>query len=108
MFLITPDQKIIITKGDSASFDINITDKDKKPVVIGTGDSVILSVKPSVSSATISISAEAEEGSINLLPSDTSGLNAGVYVYDIKLHKETGEVYTVVPINRFEIAETVG
>ena len=107
MFLITPDQKIIITKGDTASFNITITDKDNKPVPMYLGDSVVLTVKKNAASEEV-ISIEAEEGSINLLPSDTAELDAGVYVYDIKLLRNNGAVFTVVPINRFEITETVG
>ena len=108
MFIIQKDKKIILTKGDSATIQVSAYDNDGNEYEIKSTDVVTMKVKETPNSETTSISKTADANNIiTILPNDTSSLTAGTYVYDIQLVTAENNVYTIIPMNYFEIIEEI-
>ena len=105
MFCITPTNKIILTKGDNAEIDIRLYDKEEREVKILPSDIITFTVRKSKNKSVV-IQKTAELNSIYLVPSDTSNLIAGTYVYDIDLLRDN-ERQTIIPQSFFNIVGEV-
>ena len=98
--------KISLTKGDNASFKVNIMEANGQIRQLFDDDIITLTVRKTANSD-IAFTKTAENGVINLVPTDTKSLAAGTYVYDIQLTTFGGNVYTIIPISYFEIGQEV-
>ena len=98
--------KISITKGDNASIKVKVYDSNGVEREIFEDDVITLTVKKTADSTAV-LTKTAENGVINLLPTDTKSLASGTYVYDIQLTTFDGNIYTVIPISYFEIGQEV-
>ena len=98
--------KISLTKGDNASFKVNIMEANGQIRQLFDDDVITLTVRKTANSD-IAFTKTAENGVINLVPTDTKSLAAGTYVYDIQLTTFGGNVYTIIPISYFEIQQEV-
>ena len=98
--------KISLTKGDNASFKVNIIEANGQIRQLFDDDVITLTVRKTANSD-IAFTKTAENGVINLVPTDTKSLAAGTYVYDIQLTTFGGNVYTIIPISYFEIGQEV-
>ena len=98
--------KISLTKGDNASFKVNIIEANGQIRQLFDDDIITLTVRKTANSD-IAFTKTAENGVINLVPTDTKSLAAGTYVYDIQLTTFGGNVYTIIPISYFEIGQEV-
>lgn len=110
MFEINPHtNKVKLTKGDTATIEVNITDLDNKKYKPTSADKIILTVRKNVNSPTVALSVEADGDfpKLIILPSDTKDLEAGLYVYDIQLLTNEN-VYTIVQSKSFQILPEVG
>ena len=102
------DGKISLTRGDTAYLTVDITNELGEEYAMQSGDTLTLSVKKRYIEPTYSFQAVATgSNTIKISPEDTKLLNFGEYVYDIQLNTETGDVYTIVPVNTFEITPEV-
>lgn len=107
MFCITETNKIIITKGDTATMQVEAYDCEQKKYDIKPNDRVLIKVKKTQNSEPV-INKEADaDNIITFLPNDTNELDSGLYVYDIQIITENGNIYTIIPLNYFEIEEDV-
>lgn len=107
MFEIKPDNKMILTKGDSATFKVTIMKNDGLPYTLQSGDVLTLKVKQTPTSATTAISKTADStAQFAIEPSDTSSLTPGLYVYDVQLVSGS-DVYTVIPMNYLDLMEEI-
>lgn len=106
MFVINRDKKIILTKGDTATIHVAVQTLDGKPYDIKPTDVITMSVRKTPNSE-IGFSKEADSDHIiTISSSDTSSLNAGLYVYDVQLLSD-GSVFTIVPMRFFELRDEV-
>ena len=98
--------KILLTKGDNASFKVNIIEANGQIRQLFDDDVITLTVRKTANSD-VAFTKTAENGVINIVPTDTKSLAAGTYVYDIQLTTFGGNIYTVIPISYFEIEQEV-
>lgn len=100
---------ITLTRGDSFIADVSITDKDNKPYIPQTGDSIRFAMKASYKDAEPLLIKSIPVNTMKLIinPDDTKNLDFGKYVYDIELTKSTGEVDTFITKALFKITEEV-
>lgn len=94
---------ISITRGDSAIFDITITDKQKNIYTPGEGDEIIFTVKENTRSNAIVFQKLVENNQVIINPSDTEDLRYGKYVYDVQLKTADGWVDTVITPHIFNV-----
>lgn len=107
MFIITKTNRLIITRGDTATMQIALETQDGKIVPLEIGDQLTLSVKKTAKDVSPLIQLTADEtGQFCISPDDTDNLACGVYLYDIQLTRE-GNIYTVIPTNYIEIKEEI-
>lgn len=99
--------KIFLTKGDSASFNIKVLRADGTERGIYDDDTLIITVRKTVDSEDISLTKTAVNGVITISPDDTKSLSVGQYRYDIQLTTFAGNVYTIIPDSSFEIGTEV-
>ena len=105
MFTIDSETNaILLTKGNTAYFDLVITDpSDDSTYSILATDIITMSVKKHKDSLVeIFTKTASATGRFTILPEDTIPLVAGTsYVYDIKLVQINGDITTVVPWSPF-------
>lgn len=90
------DRNIIkITKGDSASISVDLTDATGDVYDMDSGDTLTMSVRKRISDEVI-MTVTSTSTTLSLRPSDTSSLEVGGCFYDIQLETATGAIYTVV------------
>lgn len=105
---IQEDGVVLLTKGDTAYFQVDILYDNDSPYIYRDGDKITLSVKKKVTDNMYAIQKVVNGGEvITINPEDTSNLSAGRYVYDVQLNTGLGEVFTVCPLNEFYIKEEV-
>lgn len=107
MMLSVKGSDINLTRGDSAYFNIEITQQDGSLYERVEGDKLVFTVKRSYNSDFEYIQKELEGLSIVLAPEDTNELDYGTYWYDVQLTTSDGSVYTVVGPARFVMREEV-
>lgn len=105
MFEVTADNKIKLTRGDYACFDIEIYDYDDTPYVPEAGDVVTFTVKRSVSAKDHLI--QKEGTTVEILGEDTEELNYGRYYYDVQLTHANGHRDTFITPTEFYVTEEV-
>lgn len=116
MSFLVLGRRIIITKGDSAEFDLEITDRvTKKVFVPGDEDKVTFTVKRHLSDKEPLIRKTLGDGilkknggvAIVLHPDDTAHLSCGIYKYDVELVTAAGYTDTVIPPSPFVVTREV-
>ena len=96
----------MLTRGDSASLLIKIVDLEGKEYEIQPADTIKFSVRIPGGETVIEKAADSEHY-IVFAPADTSGLEVGIYQYDVQLTTGYGNVYTVVVPTIFELTDEV-
>lgn len=100
MFLIE-GTTIQLTRGDSAEFDIAVTDASGNPYELQDGDEIKFTVKRSVYDKNALIQKTGSRIRIN--PEDTAELSYKKYVYDVQVTMADGTVDTIIPPSTFEV-----
>lgn len=100
---------ITLTRGDTFSALITITDSDSNPYIPVSGDTVRFAMKSTYGDAEPLLMKDIPIDTLKLViePEDTKSLKFGAYVYDIQLTKVTGEVDTFIPMGKLKITEEV-
>lgn len=100
--------KICMTKGDSAYFEVNVLYANDEPYVITDSDNLTFSVKRKLSDDVYALQKIVSGTNlISLEPSDTADLSEGRYYYDVQLNTISGDVFTVIPCSYFYLKEGV-
>lgn len=86
------DDKIRITKGDSAKLTVTLDN-----YTMASGDTLTMSVRQKPTSAVL-MAVTSSTNVITLTPTDTKKLIVGQCCYDIELKTAGGDVYTVVGV----------
>lgn len=112
MLYIESDNKIRLTRGDTAYLEINITTTDDSGAVndyeISQEDTLTLSVKKKVKDSTYILHKQINGSTVfHIKPEDTRGVSFGTYVYDVQLTTSDGDVYTIIEPSSFEIMTEV-
>lgn len=109
MFRIDEGQNIIIVRGDSAQFDIKVTQDDGQGGTIDyemqEGDVLLFTVKKNTRQKEMIFQKSGQ--SITILPEDTENLSYGTYQYDVEFTGADGYVDTIITPHDFEVAEEV-
>ena len=98
------DNKIEITAGDSAVFDIVIYNGETEYDY--SNDTVKMGIKRHFSDADCIIEKTVTDGKVTLTPADTRDM-AGIYYYDVKVVTAGGDVCTVISAQQFEVGYSV-
>lgn len=108
MLKVYADGSIELTRGDTAYFDVSITDIDESPYEMQPNDTLTLSVKKSVNDAEPAFQKIIQGHALfHIEPKDTAGLAFGKYKYDVQITTENGDVFTVIGPETFEILSEV-
>lgn len=101
------DNTIRITRGDSLTVNISLTDQDGFPYEPVEGDQVIFTMKKSAKSEEVLIQKDIDIQTleINFVESDTENFAFGNYVYEIECITAQDDHYTVVKNAPFIITE---
>ena len=112
MFTIT-ENKIYLTRGDSADISVNLTDLEGEPYEIQPGDVVYFRMKERATKEPSRILIErtadisGNEIVISLNEADTEHLPFGKYHYEIELVTEDDKHYTVIVDTEFEVGKEI-
>ena len=105
MLLINNENNIMLTRGDTAVLDLEVTIDGE--AYDYSGDLVQFTVKKNTNTNNVVIQKTFNGTSITIDPEDTSGLNYQTLVYDVQIITQNGRVFTVIPPANFTIAEEV-
>lgn len=108
MLKVYADGSIELTRGDTAYLDVSITNTENEEYELQSGDKLTLSVKKALTDETPCLQKIISASKMfHVEPSDTSGLQFGKYKYDVQLTTASGDVFTVVGPETFEILPEV-
>lgn len=108
--------RIHLTRGDSAAFDLIIQDRVTGGVfILGKGDRLTFTLKRFITDKepvlmkSLGQGIRQEQGKCVLvfLPEDTRHLSCGRYIYEVKLLRENGYTDTVIPARNFFLERSV-
>lgn len=92
---------ISLTRGDTLHLPVMVTKDGAPEERLGPEDAATMTVRESgAEGAEVLLQKQAQEGTIHILPEDTSGLAFGTqkrYMYDIEIRFADGDVYTIGP-----------
>lgn len=110
MFTIE-DNRIYLTRGDTADISLTITQLDGSEYEVQEGDTLIFRMKKYAtkesSEVLIEKTALVSEGEItfSLMPEDTLTLAFGEYRYEVELVTDADDHYTVIADMEFEVGK---
>ena len=116
MSIFVVKNRIHLTRGDSAEFDLTIRDRVTGSVFIpGDGDRLTFTLKRFITdkdpvlTKTLGQGIRQEQDSCVLvfLPEDTRHLSCGRYIYEVKLVRGTGYTDTIIPARDFFLERSV-
>lgn len=112
MLKVESNNKIILTRGDSGTLNLSITEGEE--TYDYSDDTVVFGVKRSVNDKDCVLMKTVENGKIVFTPEDTKNMEFGDYLYDVEVrHTDTsGEepvtsVYTVIAAAKFVVGYEV-
>ena len=109
MLYVNDDGSIELTRGDTARLSVSIqNDLTGEDYIVSATDTLRFTIKRTVNDPTPYVKKEVK-GSTQfvIIPSDTSDLPYGKYVYDVELTTAGGDVYTVIVPTPFKILKEV-
>jgi hypothetical protein len=101
------NNEIYLTRGDTASFTLDIVDDTGAKYEITDDDQVLFTVKRSTSDTAVILQKAVVDKTITIKPAETAGLPYGTYYYDVQLSRPDGFVATVITPTPFIICEEV-
>ena len=109
MLYVDKNNVIRLTRGDTARFIVTVKNETtQEPYDILPTDTLTMTIKDSIRDGEPCVQKTITgSNTFHILPSDTSSLNFGKYIYDIQLTTSGGDVYTVVEPSTFELMEEV-
>jgi len=101
------NNKVYLTRGDSASFPLSVVDSDGNPYTAQVDDAVVLTVKKTTADTAYLIQKQLINGVFSFIPTDTESWDYGDYVYDVQLTMANGYTDTIIQPSLFRIMEEV-
>lgn len=106
MFRVDNDNKIYLTRGDTAVLNLVIDAViNGKEYEVSENDKAIFTAKKGESVLRIEA---ADATTVNFTPELTKDLKAGTYDYDVRLLTSSGDVFTVIGPAQFYLIEEIG
>lgn len=106
MFRVDTDNKIYLTRGDSATLTLVIDAViNGKAYEVGENDKAIFTAKKGESVLRIEA---ADATTVNFTPELTKDLRTGIYNYDVRLLTSSGDVFTILGPSAFCLIGEVG
>lgn len=104
MFKINSDNSIEMTRSDTPTFTVNLTDYDGNEYVMDPLDELVFTVKKDYYNKKPLIQVKVQGSNvIHLKTEDTICLKYGTYKYDVQLNTKDGQIFTVIPYNNFTL-----
>lgn len=109
MLYVDKNNNIRLTRGDTAKFVVSVQNESiREPYDILSSDTLTMTIKDSIRDGEPCVQKTiVGSNTFHILPSDTSSMNFGKYIYDIQLTTSGGDVYTIVEPSTFELMEEV-
>lgn len=108
MLRIDDENNIYLTRGDTADFDIELTDEDGNPYAMSVDEIIIFSLRKLYDKGHILVQKQSSTSSFSLSTADTKNLSFGKYKYDIYLFNQVSyKLDTFIADRDFEIGEEV-
>lgn len=109
MLKISPDNTIMLTRGDTARIQVTITSADGSVYTPVQTDQIRFAVKKRYTDAEplILINIPVSTMLLEILPEHTSSLSFGTYRYDIQITMADGTIDTFIDRKEFIITEEV-
>lgn len=108
MLRIDEENNIYLTRGDTADFDIELTDEDGQPYTMGADEIIIFSLRRLYDKGLILVQKQSSTPAFSLSTADTKDLSFGKYKYDIYLYNQVSyKLDTFIADRDFEIGEEV-
>lgn len=101
------DNKVMLTRGDTAVLKIEIQKDDGTPYELKPTDTLVMTIKANTTVKDIIIQKAAVNGVITIAASETEQLKYGYYYYDVELRQADGFVSTIISPHSFVICEEV-
>lgn len=105
MFKLEDDNRVVLTRGDSCAFDVEIKTDSGETYVPTEGDVITFTMKKD--SKTSNVLIKKTGTTIVFNPEDTCKLKYGNYLYDVTLTTVGGAVYTIIPPTEFILADEI-
>lgn len=116
------DNKIFISRGNTASLELFIADHNGTPYLLKKNDKLVFSVKKAcdhsevlIRKDTYTIATFKDDNkpsyniyTFNIESADTESLDFGNYVYDVVLYFANGRTETIIDPSQFRICRAVG
>lgn len=106
MLFIDTDDNITLTRGDTATLDVSITNSDGTPYTMTGADKILFSIKRIYTQPDVLVEKESATPSISLSSADTDSLSFGVYHYDIVLFHDD-KIDTIIADKTFVVGNEV-
>ena len=106
MLFIDTDDNILLTRGDTATLNISITDAEGSPYVMQEGDTLKFSIKRIYEQPEVLLEKTVTEPVVTLVSEDTDSLSFGVYHYDI-VFINAAKVDTIIADKTFTLGYEV-
>lgn len=109
MLFLHDNGTIKLTRGDTASLTVAITDvAGENRYELSDGDTLTMSVKHSINDSDYCFQKKVIGASVfHILPEDTRDMRFGRYKYDVQLTTDGGDVCTIIGPCTFELLEEV-
>lgn len=108
MLNIDDENNIYLTRGDTAYFDVLLTDEEGVAYQMGVDEIIVFSVRRISGKGEVLITKTSDSPSFELTTNDTKLLSFGKYKYDIFLYNSTNEkLDTFIADKIFELGEEV-
>lgn len=98
---------IYMTRGDTATLDLTITNEDGSIYTPGDTDVILFTVKKSTADCDVVLQKRALDGKITIKATETASLPYGTYYYDVELSRADGFVCTVITPKTLKLCEEV-
>ncbi len=102
MFKIEDDNRVVLTRGDTCAFDVEIKTDSGETYTPVEGDVITFTMKKDSKSSDVLIIKYGT--TIVFTPQDTNRFKYGNYLYDVTLTTPGGAVYTIIPPTEFILA----
>lgn len=89
MFTIDDENNIYLTRGDSAGFDLTITDEEGEPYTPRPNDVIVLTIKQNYNNVGDMLRKTFDNLHADITSEESLKFNFGTYFYDVRLIDET-------------------